>query len=83
MAQPITGKLEEFERLLKFADNDFFNISMTFSTLNRIAGRVELFPPLCRTQGEFLIVRNSLLVTTVIGLGRLYYGSPNSPVSLR
>jgi succinate dehydrogenase flavin-adding protein (antitoxin of CptAB toxin-antitoxin module) len=24
MAKPITGNLDEFERLLKFADNDFF-----------------------------------------------------------
>jgi hypothetical protein len=46
MAKPITGNLDEFERLLKFADNDFFNISMTFSVLNRIAGRIELSPPL-------------------------------------
>ena len=79
MARAITGDFNEFERLLRFADNDFFNISMTFGVLNRIAGRSELFPPLCRTEGEFLIVRNAFLVTTVVGLGRLYFGDRNSP----
>jgi hypothetical protein len=79
MPQSLTRELEEFKHLLKFADNDFFQISMTFSILNRIAGPVELVPPLCRTQGEFLIVRNSLLVATVIGLGRLYYDNLKNP----
>src|SRR5260370_9464622 len=79
MRQSLTRELEEFKHLLKFADNDFFQISMTFSILNRIAGPVELVPPLCRTQGEFLIVRNSLLVATVIGLGRLYDDNLKSP----
>jgi hypothetical protein len=79
MCQSLVGELEEFKRLLKFADNDFFQISMTFGILNRIAGPVELVPPLCRTQGEFLLVRNSLLVATVIGLGRLYCANPKNP----
>jgi glutaredoxin-related protein len=65
--------------LLKFTDNDFFQISTTFGILNRIAGPVELAPPICRTQGEFLLVRNSLLVATVIGLGRLFCANRKNP----
>jgi AbiU2 len=72
MAQPIRGNLDEFGRLLKFVENDFFQTSMTFAILRTIAGPIKPLVPLCNTESESLVLRNSLLITTVIGLGRLY-----------
>jgi hypothetical protein len=70
--------LEEFERLLNFVENDFFQTSMTFAILKGIAGPIKPFIPLCKTESESLVLRNSLLIATVIGLGRLYDNDANT-----